>query len=200
MKYRLARYYWTLALAFLPLAGCGGNTTLPLPVADDGALKLAGDFGLEGIVLFDDGDRATASPCLGSDRPSSPELQAMLDALNAYRAGHGLLPLAYSRVLEQTITDHCADMYARDYFAHINPEGLRPADRALNFGFCHRYVGENLAAGQPTLERVMTAWEESPDHNVNMLEPRYVYVGLARYTAPSGRIFWGQLFAFHIDD
>jgi uncharacterized protein YkwD len=200
MKYRFTRYYWTMALAFLPLAGCSGVSSWPLPVVVEDTVALSGDAALDPIVLISESGSEAATPCLGSDLPGTADHQAMLDALNAYRAENGLAPLQYSHVLEQTIVDHCHDLYERDYFAHITPEGLRPADRAMSNGFCHRYVGENLAAGQPTLDRVMIAWKESPDHNINMLEPRYVYVGMAKYTAPTGRIFWGQLFAFHVDE
>jgi len=122
--------------------------------------------------------------------------EGIMGMLDSYPADFALAP----PFRLQTIEEHCYDLYARDYFAHVTPEGLRPSDRALDAGFCHRFVGENLAAGQPTLERVMTAWEESPAHNTNMLEPDYVYVGMARYVAPNGRIFWGQLMAFHVDE
>ena len=69
-------------------------------------------------------------------------------------------------------------MSERDYFAHITPEGLKPGDRAMENGFCHEYVGENLAAGQRTVKAVMQAWDRSPSHQLNMLEAKYVYVGM----------------------
>ncbi len=198
MYERLRHFYRYLMIPALLLAGCGSGATFPLPVVEDGSSLSSGSL-VDGLTVLADDDAETPVPCIGSDRPSTLEQQTMFDALNLYRVQNGLAPLQYSRVLESTIEQHCIDLFDRDYFDHVNPEGLRPSDRAMDNGFCHRFVGENLAAGQSDVLRVMTAWEESPSHNANMLEPEYVYVGMAKYTAPSGRIFWGQLFAYHVE-
>ena len=85
-------------------------------------------------------------------------------------------------------------------FDHVTPEGLQPTDRALEAGFCHKYIGENLAAGQQTVTRVMEAWDESPAHRRNLAEPDFVYVGIGYYQDSTGRRFWAQLFAFDYNE
>jgi uncharacterized protein YkwD len=90
------------------------------------------------------------------------------------------------------------DLYERSFFAHVNPDGQDPGLRALDADFCHKYVGENIAAGQTSVSAVMTAWKNSPDHNENMLLAEYVYVGMGHFTDPSGRQYWGQEFAFSL--
>lgn len=171
------------------LVGCAGGV-FPLPVGDGSESTVAGQAFEAG------GDAEAGVACLGSDRPASTTHHAMLDALNSYRLENGLAPLVYSKKLEQVIEAHLRDLWARDYFEHVNPDGQGPADRALEHGFCHRFVGENLAAGQPSIERVMQAWRESPPHHQNLVDGRYVYVGMGTFTAPNGRRYWGQLFAF----
>lgn len=128
--------------------------------------------------------------------PATDVHRAMFEALNTYRAEHGLAPLLYAKRLEEAADAHVKDLWERDFFDHINPDGQNPGDRAVEAGFCHRYVGENIAAGQPTVARAMTAWKNSPPHNANMLEERYVYVGMGHFVDPNGRHYWGQLLAF----
>jgi uncharacterized protein YkwD len=124
--------------------------------------------------------------------------KAMFDALNAYRIENGLNPLSYSRRLELSGDAQVEDLYTRSFFAHVNPDGENPGDRALDVGFCHKYVGENIAAGQISVAAVMQAWKNSPDHNENMLEPKYAYVGMGFYIDPTGRRYWAQEFAYDL--
>jgi uncharacterized protein YkwD len=90
----------------------------------------------------------------------------------------------------------CRDMYERHFFAHINPDGQNPGQRAVASGFCHEYVGENIAAGQKSPEAAEIAWENSPSHRENMLEPLYKYVGVGFYQDPTGRMYWAQEMAY----
>ena len=141
----------------------------------------------------------TNSPaCIQEGDPATPLQQAMFDALNQYRAVNGVAPLIYSKTLEAAGDAQVKDLWVRDFFSHINPDGLNPGQRAVAAGFCHEYVGENLAAGQSTLQRVMTAWENSPGHNANMLEPAYVYVGVSYSVDTNGRYYWAQEFAYEL--
>ena len=137
-----------------------------------------------------------AEGCVAVGQPATRIHEAMIEALNLYRIQNGLRPLTYSRRLETAANSHVQDLWARDFFDHVNPDGLDPSDRAMEAGFCHPYVGENIAAGQASVEAAMRAWENSPPHEANLLEPDYVYVGMGHFVDPSGRQYWGQLFAF----
>jgi len=177
--------FWLFTHGLLCCLACTGmpnpflaNGSLPEPLGeDDGAAKTHG------------------LPCLGGEQPATKIHETLFQELNDYRIENGLEPLTYSTRLESVIDDQVYDLWARNYFDHVNPDGLSPADRALEGGFCHGYVGENIAAGQRSIPRVMTAWKESPPHNANMLEPGYAHVGIGSFTAPNGRLYWGQLFA-----
>ncbi len=187
---RGGRCYRLLAGTLVIWTGACGVQTTPL-LSGDGETFL-------GSAALGDAElsvAAAAPACVEVDAPAGDVQAAMWDALNAYRVEAGLNPLIYSKTLEAAAETHLKDLYERGYFAHENPEGEHPGDRALDVGFCHRYVGENLAAGQKTLDRAMRAWIESPSHNENMLDDRYVYVGMGYYEAPTGRRYWAQEFA-----
>lgn len=186
-------------LIFAALVGCNGGV-LPSSPADTGSQDVFSLLRLDGDVA-DAGDSLDAQePCLELGNPETVVQSRLFAELNNYRANYGLSPLVYSKRLEAAAQAHLSDMYERGYFAHITPEGFEPGDRAMEVGFCHRYVGENLAAGQRTVQAVMRAWDNSPSHQLNMLEPNYVYVGLGHFVDPiTGRNYWAQEFAYHVE-
>ena len=143
-------------------------------------------------------DTPATLDCTGVGEPASATHLAMLETLNLYREQNGLSLLSYSQRLEAAADAHVQDLWARGFFDHVNPDGLGPSERALEVGFCHQYVGENIAAGQISAEGAMIAWQNSPPHNDNLLEPDFAYVGMGHFVAPTGRHYWGQLFAFDL--
>jgi uncharacterized protein YkwD len=151
-----------------------------------------------GFIAGDARALPPAPPCIQVGPPRSETHREMFEQLNAYRVENGLHPLIYSVKLEQTADGHVEDLWQRGFFAHINPEGQDPGDRAMEAGFCHKYVGENLAAGQNTTGRALDAWINSPSHNENMLEEDYVYVGMGYSVDTNGRQYWAQVFAYDV--
>ncbi len=143
-----------------------------------------------------------AGGCLGLGNPTDATHQEALDALNAYRQANGLGTLRYSVTLQNAADAHAKDMHDRNFFDHVNPDGDGPGDRAVAAGFCHPYGGENIAYGQnanDTVSQVMTAWQNSPGHNANMLRAGFEYVGIGVYVVSDGvntYYYWVQLFAF----
>lgn len=74
--------------------------------------------------------------------------------INAIRSDAGLQPLGWSAPLLPIARAHSADMIARDYFAHNNPDGQGPVERYAARGFqCRTPItatrfatgGENIA-------------------------------------------------------
>src|SRR5690606_31136292 len=59
------------------------------------------------------------------------------------------------------------DMAQRDFFDHINPDGATPTDRAQAAGYGGT-AGENIAAGQESLDEDHFMWLESPRHRKNV--------------------------------
>ncbi|UCD27870.1 MAG: CAP domain-containing protein, partial [Planctomycetota bacterium] len=186
--------YYRLIISglLLVMASCTGSFDPLLPVS---GVNVDSVLGTESSKTTEDAD---LPECLELGGPASDIHLALFEALNLYRAENGLEPLIYSQKLEAVADAHLQDTWNRDYFAHINPEGQEPGDRAFEAGFCHRYVGENLAAGQRSVESVMKAWKDSPTHDQNMLREGYVYVGMGYFEDPLGRKYWAQSFAYDV--
>jgi uncharacterized protein YkwD len=128
--------------------------------------------------------------------PASPIHLSLYNRLNNYRLENGLNLLQYSRTLERSADDYAFELVLKKFeLAHVDPEGDAPSDRALDAGFCHQFVGENLAEGFETTEQVMQAWKDSPGHNANLLGAQYDLVGVGYYFEPNGRRIWVQEFA-----
>ncbi len=131
-------------------------------------------------------------PALAADRDAScavdpggiapdPEELALLDDTNAYRASYGLPPLQLSYTLTVSALWKSSDMASRDYFAH--DDGFRSwAQRLVDCGYdlTGRSADENLAAGEPTAGATLIQFQNSPEHNANLLDPRMTAVGIKR--------------------
>ncbi|GMV97312.1 MAG: hypothetical protein AMXMBFR83_16700 [Phycisphaerae bacterium] len=197
-KMNLRRRIVGMAAMALGLAawGCGGAPEL-LPAVEDADLTTVVDASAD-LAGASSSNAPAGADCIALGNPESTTHQALVDALNQYRIENGLKPLIYSKRLEAAADGQVRDLWQRGYFSHINPEGQNPGDRAIAAGFCHKYVGENLAAGQRSVSAVMTAWQNSPGHNANMLEPEYRYVGVSFSVDQNGRMYWAQEFAYEL--
>jgi len=72
------------------------------------------------------------------------------------------------------------DMFAKQYFEHVSPIGVGPADLAKAVGYAYVIVGENLALGDFGSDQgVVTAWMNSPGHRANILNVHYQEIGAA---------------------
>lgn len=117
---------------------------------------------------------------LPSQRPAPhSNAQALLDEMNAYRSAAGLGPLQLDQRLNLAAGDRIRDMYAQGYFDHVAPDGTQPFVWVTRRAYRYRSVGENLAAGYPTVRQVVAGWMRSPGHRANILTPQFVDVGLA---------------------
>lgn len=92
----------------------------------------------------------------------------------------------------QAAKAHAADMAAKNYFAHTGLDGRSPGERVLAAGYSYGRTGENIAAGQPTVESVMAAWIASASHCQNMMTPDYrdIAVACIRNDAADYRLYW----------
>jgi uncharacterized protein YkwD len=110
---------------------------------------------------------------------------ATLCLVNQERAKVGLGALAEQPQLELAAAGHVGDMLARDFYAHVDPDGRTPLDRVTAdgylFGARSWVVGENLAlaTGDASPARIVAAWMASPGHRENILRPEYRDSGLA---------------------
>lgn len=121
---------------------------------------------------------------------------AVLEAVNRARTRRGLSALAPHPQLAEAAQRHAEAMAANNFYAHVDPEGRRPSDRARAAGFQYREIAENLAEGQFTAEEVVERWLESSDHRRNVLRKTATHHGLGLATAErDGRVevYWCQM-------
>ena len=120
-----------------------------------------------------------------------PEEQ-MLTLVNAERAAAGCGAVSADESLAAVARAHSADMRDRDFFSHVNPEGLDPFARARAAGIDSARA-ENIAYGQPDAAAVMAAWMDSAGHRQNILDCSLQTLGVGVATGPGGP-WWTQLF------
>lgn len=113
--------------------------------------------------------------------------------VNKERAAAGCGPLAEDSLLDKSAQTHSADMAARDFFDHTNPDGADPGQRITAAGYRWSTYGENIAMGQQTPEAVMESWMNSPGHRANILNCSFKDIGVGVHEGPGGP-WWTQNF------
>ena len=145
---------------------------------------------------------AGASAAAESETPLG---QAVLKAVNDFRAGKNAGALAPDATLQRAASVHAADMQLRGFFGHHNPDGQGPRERVLAADpeFSGR-VAENIQVveGQSYASRsdqalartLVEKWATSPAHRKNMQAPEMTKSGIG--IARSGnRIIVVQVFS-----
>ncbi len=99
--------------------------------------------------------------------------------VNADRAENNLGSLRENDLLDQAASAKAADMSAKNYFAHVNPDGLTPWDFIHSTGYKYTAAGENLAVDFMSAESTEKALMASPTHRANILNKLYTEVGVA---------------------
>ncbi len=119
---------------------------------------------------------------LGISYNITPE--ELLIATNKIRYEKGLSQLKLDSELSQAAANKAADMFRKNYWAHIAPDGITPWNFIKNSNYEYLYAGENLARGFSNTSEVVSAWMASPTHRDNMLSANYNDVGFAIATGP----------------
>ncbi len=83
-------------------------------------------------------------------------------------------PLALEASLTRAARTHSQNMHEQNFFAHRDPNGAGPTDRAQAQGYTG-LCGENIAAGQTDTEGAYRAWLRSPGHRANMMSLSILY-------------------------
>lgn len=99
---------------------------------------------------------------------------------NEQRATFGLTLFKENTKLNQAANLKLKDMFEKQYFEHIAPDGKGPSDLATVVGYEYVVVGENLALGNFANDAALVeAWMNSPGHRENILNERYTEIGVA---------------------
>lgn len=101
----------------------------------------------------------------------------MLELVNRERSLRGLGELRMDQDLVRLSRAHSKDMFERNYFAHVNPDGKDPFDRMRDFGINFRVAGENLALA-PSVNLAHEGLMNSPGHRANILTAEFGLVGI----------------------
>lgn len=106
------------------------------------------------------------------------------------REANGCGPLRASSKLYDAANAHSNDMYNRQFFAHVTPEGLGPRERVSpNNRMPYKKLGENLWRtwnvhswdAAKTAQNVVQGWLDSPGHRRVLLDPDFETGGVAAH-------------------
>jgi uncharacterized protein YkwD len=120
--------------------------------------------------------------------------QQVYTLTNTQRIAAGCPALAWNDTLAVVARAHSADMAVNSYFDHNNKAGLTPAQRVLAAGYSYTLTAENIAAGQPTAQDVLTSWMNSAGHKANIVNCDLHELGVGFATGGSYGTYWTQDF------
>ncbi len=94
-------------------------------------------------------------------------------------------PITWNDMLENAAMVHAKDMARRNYFSHTGKDGRSSSDRIIAAGYSFKgfksfAAGENIAMGQLDIAEVMAGWFKSEGHCMNLMNPDFKEVGVAR--------------------
>lgn len=141
------------------------------------------------------GAAAVAAP--GESASVSGVERAIRDCANRNRRAIGLESLRGSGVLDKAARLQARNMATHGFFDHTDQQGRGPQERVEIFDTRDEFVfvGENIAAGYPSVAATCQGWMHSPGHRENILNGDYTRIGagFAR-GGPYGR-YYVQVFA-----
>jgi len=104
-------------------------------------------------------------------------------------------PLVMQEHLRCSSRLHSVDMAARDFFEHINPDGVGPGERIEEAGYNWMGFGENIGWGYESPEGMMDGWVTSPGHCSNIMTDWFTELGVGFFEGPEpGELIWTQNF------
>lgn len=101
----------------------------------------------------------------------------MLSLVNEERSKVGLTALVWDPEAAAVARSHARDMWEREYFSHISPDGTDVGDRLDEAEINYQIAGENLALA-PTTRIAHTGLMESTGHRENILGTDFGKVGI----------------------
>ncbi|CAF3776471.1 unnamed protein product [Rotaria socialis] len=122
---------------------------------------------------------------------------AVIRSHNRYRQSASLAPLAASQRLRNAAQSHANHMAQTRQMSHqenVNGRGT-VGERVTQTGFRWSAVAENVAAGQTTINQVMTTWMNSPGHRENILNGNYKRIGVGISRGADNLLYWCAVFA-----
>ncbi|MFJ7957943.1 CAP domain-containing protein [Streptomyces sp. NPDC096319] len=128
-----------------------------------------------------------------ADRGEAAEAE-VVRLVNMERAKVGCSPVRVNSQLTALAGAFSADMAARGFFDHTDPDGDTPWARAEQAGVTGM-GGENIARGQVDAAAVMASWMNSDGHRANILNCDFTTLGVG-VTFGDGGPWWTQDFGY----
>lgn len=126
---------------------------------------------------------ASASPAQDDGEPTVAQSLAELHRLvNLHRTAVGCEPLRWHEATARVAEAHSQDMWRREYFDHLTPEGTDLTRRMLSGDVTWRgIIAENIAltVRGPTI--VFELWVHSPPHRDNLEDCTFTHHGLGLF-------------------
>lgn len=157
----------------------------------------------------DDSDKPAEKPFEPSEKPDTPSekpddstngstsnnsyVNAVLTLVNKYRNQNGLASVSLDSAL-----CGAADVRAKEIvssFSHTRPNGSSCFTVLAENGISYSGAGENIAYGQSSPDKVMTAWMNSSGHRANILNASFTKLGVGVYQS-GGTLYWTQIFTY----
>lgn len=107
-------------------------------------------------------------------------------------------PVKWNVDAEQAALAQSTWMQTQNVFSHHGDKDGTVAERLTDAGYAWSTAAENIAAGYPDLDAVMTGWLESPGHCVNIMNAAMLDLGLSFVAGQSGntyRTYWTMVLA-----
>lgn len=123
---------------------------------------------------------STSSDQTGSRGSQALTRVGVIAATNAERQAAGVPVLVENEKLNTAAERKMQDMFTRQYFEHVSPDGHGPGYIADQAGYNYIVVGENLALGNfKDNKAILTAWMNSPGHRANIVSDKFTEIGVA---------------------
>lgn len=101
-----------------------------------------------------------------------------------------LAALTWSTQLEAAARAHSQDMQQHNFFSHTGWDGSSLGDRVTRAGYRWAAIGENIAAGQPSMDAVLRAWLASTSGHCEVIkQASFRAMGAALVRGSSGNTF-----------
>jgi uncharacterized protein YkwD len=162
----------------------------PKEVRPDKIIKIPEDAGPEvskSVPLSIIKREVVSPPPLRSFRTESEKTSeslitpsGVLSLTNINRAANHLKPLRENAKLNSVAELKVKDMFSKQYFAHVSPQGEDAGDLAEKVNYQFIRIGENLASGNfMNDQELIQGWMNSPGHRENILNTAYEEIGIA---------------------
>lgn len=102
----------------------------------------------------------------------------VIQLTNNIRQSLGLSSLVENNILNSAAKQKSKDMLVNQYFAHTGPDGKTLRNWLKGNGYDYHVAGENLAMGYSDAAETVSAWEASPTHYANIIDPDFNNIGV----------------------